>query len=78
MISLSLDESIDAPKRHVANRNLKWTQGYLGQGSRITADYGVASIPQIMLIGPDGRVIARDLGGPGIKAVVSQALGHRP
>jgi hypothetical protein len=66
------------PMAPFSPNDMKWTQGFVGQGSRISTDYGVASIPQIMLIGPDGKVIARDLVGPGIKAVVSQALGHRP
>jgi hypothetical protein len=40
--------------------------------------YGIVSIPQIMLVDPDGRIAVKDLGGPGIKAAVSQALGLRP
>src|SRR5262249_48545375 len=73
MISLSLDDSAEAPKSHVAKHDLKWFQGYLGQGSPGAKDYGVAAIPQIMLIGPDGKVLAKDLRGLGIRTTVSQA-----
>jgi peroxiredoxin len=78
IVSLSLDDTPDIPKTYVARHDLKWAQGFLGQASSVTEQYGVASIPQIMLIGPDGKIFAKDLGGPGIKAAVSQALASRP
>ena len=37
--------------------------------------YGVMGIPQIMLIGPDGTILARDLRGPAIEEAVVKALG---
>jgi RNA polymerase sigma factor (sigma-70 family) len=74
LISLSLDEAVEAPKGYAAKHDLKGTQGFLGQGSRASADYGLTSIPQIILIGPDGKVVAMDLSGPGIKSMVAQAL----
>jgi hypothetical protein len=73
-ISLSLDDSPEAPSKHVASRGFKWTQGFLGQASSVTEVYGVASIPQIMLINPEGKVAVTHLGGPGIKAAIGQAL----
>ena len=78
IVSLSLDEQTEAPKGHVAKQGLKWMQGFLGQGSTVPDQYGIVSIPQIMLVDPDGRIAVKDLGGPGIKAAVSQALGLRP
>jgi RNA polymerase sigma factor (sigma-70 family) len=77
LLSLSLDDSPEVPHNHVAKHGLKWTQGFLGQASPVTEHYGVASIPQILLVGPDGKIVAKDLGGPGIKAAVSQALARR-
>ena len=65
LISLSLDESVGTAKSHVTRHNLNWFQGYLGQDSRGVKEYGVTTIPQIMLIGPDGKVLARDLRGLG-------------
>jgi RNA polymerase sigma factor (sigma-70 family) len=74
LIGLSLDEAVEAPKGYAAKHDLKWAQGFLGQGSRATTDYGLTSIPQIILIGPDGKVVARNLSGPGIKSIVAEAL----
>ena len=78
IVSLSLDEQSEAPKDHVTKHGLKWMQGFLGQGSSVPDQYGITSLPQIILVGPDGRVVAKDLGGPGIRAAVVQALGRRP
>ena len=36
--------------------------------------YGVSGIPQIMLIGKDGVIAARDLRGEAIEAAIIEAL----
>jgi hypothetical protein len=59
------------------NHGLKWLQDFLGQNSKFTDDYGVVSIPQIMLVGMDGELIAVNPSGPGIKTAVAQALERR-
>ena len=79
MISLSLDVEPDVARRYVAFHKLKWEQRYLGiHGGLphpIAASLGVQYPPQVMLIGPDGRLVARDLKGPEIKQAVARALG---
>ena len=42
-------------------------------------DYSVKGIPQLFLIGPDGRIIARELQlrGPALAATVAAALGSQ-
>ena len=77
-IGLSLDEDVEAPKRHVEARDLDWIQGFLGEpGAGVTARFGVSSIPQTLLIGPDGTVLAKDLRGTRIKAAIAEALARR-
>jgi hypothetical protein len=39
-----------------------------------TDTYGVNGIPQIMLIGKDGVILARDLRGEAIEAAIIDAL----
>jgi hypothetical protein len=79
MVSLSVDESIDAPKAWAAKAQLPWTQGYIGPMSKtmVAAAYGVTSVPSVVLIGPDGKIIARNLSGAQIKAAVTNALGGK-
>jgi len=74
LVSLSLDDKPEIPREYVAKHDLKWLQGFLGQGSSVTASYGVTSIPAVILVGPDGKVFARGLGGPGIKVAVDEAI----
>lgn len=77
MISLSLDEKRDAPEKFVRDRDIAWTQAFLGNWSddQVTKKYGIRGIPAIMLIGPDGKIVATNLRGAKIKASVAAALG---
>jgi thiol-disulfide isomerase/thioredoxin/uncharacterized GH25 family protein len=77
MISLSLDAVASAPKQFAGQNDIKWVQGFLGNGaeSPVTPLYGVEGIPSIFLIGPDGKIIARELRGEAIKEAVGRALG---
>ena len=77
MVSLSLDDNPEIARGHVLKQKLEWVQGFLGRDSDVAGNYGVASIPQVLLIGPDGRVLARNLGGAGIQAAVNQELDRR-
>jgi uncharacterized GH25 family protein/thiol-disulfide isomerase/thioredoxin len=77
IVSLSLDDNPEIARGHVLKQKLDWVQGFLGRGSDVAGNFGVTSIPQLLLIGPDGRVLARNLSGPGIQAAVTQEL-ERP
>ena len=76
MISLTLDDDVKAPKAFLKKRDLPWTQAFVGDeaGSVVLKDYGVEAVPAIFLIGPGGKVIARDMRGEGIKEAVAKAL----
>jgi thiol-disulfide isomerase/thioredoxin len=78
MVSLSLDNSPADPKDFAAKNDLKWIQGFLGKwaDSKVTPLYGVEGIPSIFLIGPDGKIVSRNLRGDAIKEAVGNALGH--
>jgi hypothetical protein len=76
MIGLSLDPDIKAPREYAAKNQLGWIMGFLGDWSKtdLPAKYGVEGIPSIFLIGPDGKIIARDLRGETIKTTVASNL----
>lgn len=78
MVGLSLDAGPEAPKKYVADQGLGWTQGFLGDWSStdVPGRFGVRGIPSIWLIGPDGKVVAKDLRGERIRAAVAEALGR--
>ena len=79
MISLSLDQSADLPKKFAQSHDIKWLQGFLGDWNKdtVTKDYCVRGIPSIFLIGPDGKIIAQNLRGEAIKTTVGTALGSK-
>jgi hypothetical protein len=76
MVSLSLDDNPAAPIDFTRKNDIKWTQGFLGKwsDSKVAPMYGVEGIPAIFLIGPDGKIVARDLRGEAIKEEVGNAL----
>jgi peroxiredoxin len=76
MVGLSLDPEVAAPINYAKKNQLEWTQGFLGEWSKseIPERFGVEGIPAIFLIGPDGKIIAKDLRGEEIKAAVARAL----
>lgn len=76
MIGLSLDQDKEAPREYVDGHSLGWRQAFLGNfgEAKLPSEYGVRGIPSIWLIGPDGKVIAKDLRGDAIKEAVGKAL----
>ena len=79
MISLSVDAQAAQPMDFVKKNGLRWVQGFLGemQKSPVPDLYGVDGIPAVFLIGPDGKILARDLRGPDMDQAVTEALAPR-
>ena len=77
IVSLSVDEKIEEPRKFQKKRNLPWLQAFLGNGihSAIPGSFGVEAIPAFVLIGPDGKIIDRGMRGADIKKAVAKALG---
>jgi thiol-disulfide isomerase/thioredoxin len=74
LISLNVWDKPDAQAKAIKDMKMVWTQ--LTDATRNATDtYGVEGIPQILLIGKDGKIIARDLRGEEIEKAVKQALG---
>ena len=62
-------------KRYIREDGLIWTHGFAGNlmmGVGVT--YSVRSIPATFLIGPDGRILAKNLRGAKLKEAVQRAL----
>jgi thiol-disulfide isomerase/thioredoxin len=75
LISLSCDETAEPVLRAIKEKGLGWAHGLGGRfGSGVTARYDVRGIPATFLIGPDGRILAKDLRGAALKEAVARAL----
>ena len=80
IVGLNVWERGDAAARKAAHekvmKDLNITYPQLVDSTRTaTNTYGVNGIPQIMLIAPDGTILARDLRGAAIEEAIINALG---
>ncbi len=80
IIGLSLDAGPAAPRAYARKNDLGWTQGHLGawEHTEVPGRYGVWGIPSILLIDPQGHVVAKDLHGDQIVDAVTAALRPGP
>ena len=74
MVGLSCDTDVAALKNTVADKKMDWTQAVVGRESPVSKDYGVRGIPSIFLIGPDGKIVAKDLRGDAIQSILAEHL----
>ena len=74
LLSLSIDETIDEPRKFQETRKLPWNQGFLKGEFDGPKAYGVRAIPAFVLVGPDGKIVARGMRGEEIKKAVAEAL----
>lgn len=76
LISLSLDDELPKLKAYIEENNLEWPQVCLNgwDGSGVQARYGVTGIPDILLIGPDGKIVRTGLRGRAIMRTLRRVL----
>ena len=77
MIGLSLDEDVKTLEEFVKEESMGWTHAFLGAGKdldEVSKAYGVQGIPNVWLIGPDGKVIAKGLRGGDLEAAIKRAI----
>lgn len=73
------ENSIDDTKKAMKELPISWPVLYAGGrgDDSPTSDYGINGIPQIMLIAPDGTILARDIRGEQIKEAIDKALAKK-
>jgi hypothetical protein len=76
MVSISMDEEAATAKKFTEKQQMAWTQVHLPGvwENKAAKDYGVRGIPSIWLIGPDGKVLAKDLRGEGVKQAIEKYM----
>lgn len=79
-----LGVSLDGPDRDafrswIEDKGIEWPQVHEGKqfDSRIAREFGVTAIPRSLLVGPDGKVIAKNLRGPRLVQAVERAVADR-
>jgi len=75
MLSVAVWDEVEDTYRAIAEEELPWNQ-IVGAGMIPTDLYGIEGIPHIILFGPDGTILKRNLRGPAIGKAVAAALGR--
>jgi peroxiredoxin len=78
IVGLNLDWRVNTARKYVKKHQLPWTQvnvGNWGPANPVTKAYGVAGIPSLWLIGPDGKIIDKDLRGEEVTEALAKVLG---
>ena len=60
LVSISLDDNLEETKAAIKNNNMTWTQ-LMSDAQAIDEDYGISFIPYMILFGPDGTILEKNL-----------------
>lgn len=73
---VSLDRNADDWKEALEANEMTWVNVMASgeAGQQVQENYAIQSIPSNFLIGPDGKIIARNLRGDDLKAKISELL----
>ena len=80
LVSLSLDPDAQPAIDYVKKNELGWVHVFLGDWgkTKVPEQFGVRGIPAYFLIGPDGKLISKEVNGNNMKCEVEAALGKLP
>ena len=74
MLSIAVADEPEDSKAAAPEFGIVWNQ-IVGAGQAPAEIYGIDAIPHIILFGPDGKILKRDLRGDQIAEAVREALG---
>jgi hypothetical protein len=75
-VGLSLDDAPFEPKAYVGKHGFNWLQAFLGNfdSQNTTKECGIEAILSIWLIGPDGKVLQKNIQGERLKQTIEKAM----
>lgn len=75
VVSVAVWDKVEDTKVAAEEHGVVWAQ--IVNAQKIPTDlYGIEGIPHIILFGPDGTILKRNLRGDGIEQAVAEALGR--
>ena len=76
VLGVSLDKAKPSWIEAINMDGLSWNHvsDLQGWGNAVAAQFKISSIPQNFLIGPDGKIIAKNLRGPALESKLTQLL----
>ncbi|HEX8021383.1 TlpA disulfide reductase family protein [Mucilaginibacter sp.] len=78
VLSISLDERTNEWVNALEWLKMPWTQvcNLKGWKNELVLYYGILGVPTTLLIGPDGKIVAKDLRGERLNAKLDKIFGH--
>lgn len=76
VVGVDVWETPEQAKEYLNENPLPWDVMLTGEGNEITDKYGIKGIPCIILIDPDGKIVARDLFEEELVNTVATAMGE--
>jgi hypothetical protein len=79
MLGISLDSKREGWLKGIQKHELSWTNlsSLKGWGEPVAVAYGISAIPNNVLIGPDGKIVAKNLYGEDIETKLAEILGKK-
>jgi len=76
IVGLSVGNDLESLRKYATGNPVPWVQATLGHWTEtdVPESYGVRNLPTVVLLDPNGRVVARNLTADGIMRAVSNAL----
>ncbi len=76
VIGISFDDRAETVRRFAKQRDVSWPQVLAERGAQgpLAEAYGVAGIPATFLVGPDGKVVAKDLRGKKLLSAIEKEM----
>ena len=77
ILGVSLDRSKDSWIKAIKDDNLTWTHvsDLKFWNNEVAVKYKIQMIPQNFLIGPDGKIVAKNLRGDALESKLCELLG---
>ena len=77
VLGVSLDRAKEPWLQAIKDDNLSWTHvsDLKFWSNAVAVQYGISSIPQNLLIGPDGKIVAKNLRGADLENTLCKILG---
>jgi peroxiredoxin len=77
VLGVSLDRAKEPWLQAIAADNLTWTHvsDLKFWSNEVAVQYGISSIPQNILVGPDGKIVAKNLRGADLQNKLCEILG---
>jgi peroxiredoxin len=80
MISLSVEHDLEGARKFIEDNGLEWINCLLTETARTTvySDYGIRRFPSTFVVGPDGKILARNPLLSTLNSTLEQVLGVKP